>query len=238
MQAENPTLASDSKNTPDHLLPSELRRIDAHYIASEIGQLFNFDRGIFYSVKELFTRPGQSIRIYLSENRNKLVKPIFYIIVTSLFYTLCNHYFHFEDGYVAYLDSKKSATTEIFKWIQGNYGYANIIMSIFIALCIKLFFRKFPYNFFEIMVLLCYVMGTGMLIYSLFGIIQGLTKSNLMQIAGIVGFIYTTWSIGQFYGKDKIGSYVKAFFAYLAGMLLFTILAILAGTIIDQIIAT
>ena len=79
-------------------------------------------------------------------------------------------------------------------------------------------------------------MGMGMLIYSVFGIIQGLTHFNLMQIAGIAGFIYTTWAIGQFYDKGKVINYVKAFFAYILGMLTFTLIAIIVGTIIDLII--
>jgi len=134
------------------------------------------------------------------------------------------------------VDTKKSATTEIFKWVQGHYGYANIIMGIFIALWTKLFFKKYDYNFFEILILLCFVMGMGMLIYSVFGIIQGLTSIKLMQIAGIVGFVYTTWAVGHFFGKDKISNYLKAFFAYLLGMLTFTSAAFLLGALIDIII--
>jgi hypothetical protein len=78
-------------------------------------------------------------------------------------------------------------------------------------------------------------MGMGMLIYSIFGIIQGLTNFKLMQIAGLFGFAYTTWAVGHFYGKNKAINYVKAFFAYLLGMLTFTLIAILLGTLFDLI---
>jgi hypothetical protein len=188
-----------------------------------------------FTIRELVTNPGQNIRNYLTENRSRLVKPIIFIIVTSIIYTLCNHFFHFEDGYVKYLDSKKSTTTEIFKWVQGHYGYANLILGIFIALWTKLFFKKHNFNFFEILILLCFVMGIGMLIYSVFGIIQGLTHLNLIQIAGVVVFVYTTWAVGHFFGKTKINNYVKAFFAYFLGMLTFTLAAIILGILIDFI---
>ena len=79
-------------------------------------------------------------------------------------------------------------------------------------------------------------MGMGMLIYSIFGIVQSLTHFNLMQIAGVVGLIYTTWAVGHFFDKTKIVSYVKAFFAYILGMLTFMLTAILLGTLIDIII--
>lgn len=79
-------------------------------------------------------------------------------------------------------------------------------------------------------------MGIGMLIFSVFGIVQGLTHFNLMQIAGAVGLVYTTWAIGHFFGKNKISNYVKAFFAYILGMLTFTLTALLLGRLIDFII--
>lgn len=210
-----------------------LKRIDGQYIIHEIKHVLHFESGILYTIKELLINPGQNVRTYLLENRSRLVKPILFIIVTSLIYSLSNHFFHFEDGYVRYLDSKKSTTTEIFKWVQGNYGYANIIMGVFIAFWTKLFFKKHDYNFFEILILLCFVMGMGMLIYSIFGLIQGIIQIKLMQIAGVVGFIYTSWAIGQFFGKRKLINYVKAFSAYILGMLTFALSAMLLGSLFD-----
>jgi Protein of unknown function (DUF3667). len=216
--------------------PSQLKRIDGHYIIHEIEHILHFERGILYTIRELITNPGQNVRNYLSENRSRLVKPIIFIIVTSLIYSTCSNFFHIEDGYVNYLDKSKSATSVIFKWIQGHYGYANIIMGIFIAFWIKLFFRKNKLNIFEILILLCFVIGMGMLIFSVFIIIQGLTHFNLMQIAGVFGFVYTTWAIGQFYGMGRIINYVKAFFAYILGMLTFALTAIIIGIVTDIII--
>ncbi len=158
-----------------------------------------------------------------------------FILISSLIYTLFVEIFHFEDGYISYSDNKESTALEIFKWVQGNYGYANIIMSIFIGLWLKILFRKHPFNFFEIIILLCFVMGIEMLIYSVFGIIQGLTNIKLMQFGAIVGFVYMTYAVGQFFEKIKLLSYVKAFFAYILGMLTFTFIAIGSGIFIDLI---
>jgi hypothetical protein len=222
-----------SKFCPNCGQPEQLKRIDGHYIAHEIQHILHFERGILFTIKELFTNPGENIRNYLLVNRSRLVKPIIFIIVTSLIYSICSSFFHFEDGYVNYLDNQKTTTSAIFKWIQGHYGYANIIMGIFIALWTKLFFRKYNFNIFEILILLCFVMGMGMLIYSVFGIIQGMTHYNVMQIAGIVGFIYVTWAIGQFFEKGKFFNYVKAFFAYVLGMITSALSAIIIGNTID-----
>jgi hypothetical protein len=225
-----------SKFCPNCGQPSLLKRIDGHYIIHEIEHVLHFERGILYTIRELIVNPGQNVRNYLSENRSRLVKPIIFIIVTSLIYSTCSNFFHIEEGYISYSGSNRSAMSTIFKWIQGHYGYANLIMGVFIASWTKLFFRKYKLNIFEILILLCFAIGMGMLIYAVFAIIEGLTHFKVMQIAGIVGFVYTTWAIGEFYEKGKVINYVKALSAYILGMLTFSLTAIIIGIVTDLII--
>lgn len=216
--------------------PANLKRINGHYIIHEIEHVLHFEKGILYTIRELLTKPGENVRHFVNENRSRLVKPIIFIIVTSLIYTLVNHTFHIEDEYVKFDEVKKSTTGLISKWIQDHYGYANILMGVFIALWLKLFFRKYNYNFFEILILLCFVMGMGMLIYAVFAFIQGITHFNLMKVAGIIGLAYCTWAIGQFFDKQKPVNFIKAFASYILGMATFMLLANFLGTSIDLII--
>ena len=214
--------------------PLKTKRVDGHYILHEIQHILHFEKGILYTVKELLIKPGQSIREFITVNRSRLVKPVLFIIVSSLIYSLINHFFHIEDGYVSYKGPQKGGTSLIFNWVQNHYGYANIIMGVFIAFWLKLFFRKSDYNFFEILILLCFVMGMGMLVFSVFAIFEGLTKLNLMKISGPIGISYCTWAIGQFFDQKKTTSYLKALFSYLLGMLTFLISAALLGFLIDK----
>ena len=215
--------------------PVVLKRINGQYILKEISSVLNFDRGILYSIRELLLRPGKNIQTFVLEDRNRLVKPIIFIIITSLIYTLAQQFLHFEDGYVNAGGFEESATTNIFGWIQKNYGYANIIMAIFIAGWIKVFFRKYEYNFFEILILLCFLMGIGMLIYTVFGLIESITKIQILQIGGMVALVYTSWAIGRFFGKNKKANYLKGFLSYLLGMITFFLAAIILGMGIDLI---
>ena len=236
MNCKNCDAEINSKFCPECGQPTSLKRIDGHYIIHEIEHVLHFERGILYTIRELITNPGQNIRNYLSEDRSRLVKPIIFIIITSLIYTILNHLFHIEDGYVKYHEAKgesPSAVGSIVKWVQDHYGYANIMMGIFIALWLKLFFRKSNYNFYEILIMLCFVMGMGMLIFSVFVIIQGITHFNVMTIAGVIGVLYCVWAIGQFYNQKKTLTYIKSTFAYILGMITFWIIPILIGTIID-----
>jgi hypothetical protein len=148
---------------------------------------------------------------------------------------MINSFFQIEKGYVDFTAIQESATSSIFAWIQNHYGYANIMLGAFISLWVKLFFKKYDYNFFEILILLCFIMGMGMLIIAVFALAQGLTKSDLMQVSGMVTMAYCIWAVGQFYDKKKVANYFKAFIAYLLGMITFFGLAILLGALIDSL---
>ncbi len=214
---------------------SNLKRIDGLYIIHEIGNILNFERGILYTVKELSINPGQTIRNYISENRSRLVKPLIFIIITSLIYTLISHYFHIEDKYVKHEGLEKSAVGSILKWVQENYGYANILMGGFIALWLKVFFKKYGYNFFELLIMLCFVTGVGMLLFAFFAVIEGLFHFKLFTVAGIIGVVYSVWAIGNFFQKKNIGNYAKALISYILGTITFYIIIFAVGMIIDSL---
>ena len=82
MNCKNCNVEIESKYCPECGKATSLKRIDGHYVIHEIEHVLHFERGIFYTIKELFTNPGQIIRNYLSEDRNRLVKPIIFIILT------------------------------------------------------------------------------------------------------------------------------------------------------------
>lgn len=214
---------------------AQLERINGSYIKHEIEHLFHFEKGFLYTIRELLVRPGKNVRDFLAVNRSGLVKPITFIIITSLIYTLVNQYFHIEEQYVQFDETKTTTTGLIFKWITDHYGYANILMSVFIVFFIRLFFKKYDYNFYEILILICYVMGIGMLITALFALLQGLIHFGFMQLAGILFLAYTTFAIADFYDRRKPINYVKAFSAYFLGMMIFYTSAVIIGTVIDHL---
>jgi len=210
-----------------------LKRIDGKYIVSEIGSVLNFDKGILFTIKELILRPGENVKDFIHKDRNRLVKPIIFLIISSLIYTLALQFLNFEDGYVNAGGFGESAVVAIFEWIQGNYGYANIIMAIFIATWIKFLFKRYDYNFFEILILLCFVIGVGMLIYTVFGIVESVAKIKVLHIGGVTAIVYASWAIGRFFDKNSKVNYLKGLLSYLLGMLTFFFGAVILGVGID-----
>ncbi|NBC25630.1 MAG: DUF3667 domain-containing protein [Bacteroidetes bacterium] len=217
---------------------NQVKRIDGTYILSELGSIFNFEKGILFTVKELLIRPGKNIRIFILKDRNRLTKPVLYVVVCSLFYTLLQSFLRFEDGYVNYsFQEGEASTTEfLFTWISSNYGYANLLMALFIALWLRLMFRKIRFNMFEILILLCFVMGTGMLIFSIIGVLDSLVSVQILDKGFFLGFVYTAWAIGQFFDRTKFLSYVKAFFAYMLGVFTFSLCVVVIGQTFDRLL--
>lgn len=215
--------------------PTTLKRINGRYILAEIRSILNLEKGILYTIKELFIRPDVSIQRFMHNDRNRLVKPLLFIIICSLIYTVAQQLLRFEDGYVNTGGLEKSTVRTIFEWIQKNYGFANILMAIFITTWIKLFFKKYKYNFFEIIVLLCFVMGNEMIIYTTFGILESIIKIKVLQIGAVVGILYTSWAIGRFFDKKKKINYLKGLLTYILGMITFYFIAIMIGVGVDLI---
>ncbi|MCL2682177.1 MAG: DUF3667 domain-containing protein [Bacteroidales bacterium] len=215
---------------------AKMRRIDKHYIFKEIGDFFCANKGLLYTIKGMLLRPGKSVRQFVAEDRYRFVKPITFVIITSLIYTVINHFFQMGiKDYTIHLDTPESLTTNlIMEWIIIKYpGYFNIFMGFFIAFWIKLFFRKSNYNLFEIFILVCFVTGITSLGTSVIVILQKITSLDLIQPLNLLLIIYFIWATGQFFGEKIAKNYVKASLAYMVGLLVFGISVAIIGTIID-----
>lgn len=218
--------------------PRELQRIDHQYVLTEIGSILNFDKGILFTIRELLLRPGSNIRKFLREDRNRLVKPIIFLIISSLIYSISIKLTGIKDGYINFnsYDWEDSILVVIFQWISNNYGYANILIAVFIALWIKILFKKYAYNFYEIFILLIFIMGMVMLFYSFFSILEGLTGIKILQIGVDLAFLYGAWAIGQFFDSSKHINYLKALISYMLGFISFVIAILIVGITIDLFI--
>jgi Protein of unknown function (DUF3667) len=221
--------------------PAVLKRVDSHYLQHEFMHLFHLEKGFFYTVKKLLTKPGESIRMFLKQNRNQLMKPVPFLIFASLIYSIIGSFVDTSAvsnslGTVQG-PSDGSYMTLIFKWMQAHYGYANIAVSIFIAFFIKLLFKKYGYNYFEIMTLLCFVLGINMLAMTLIAPFYFSLNPRVYKFLFTMLFYgYSIWAIGQFFDKTKAISYLKAAIAFFIGYVIYFITLSVVGICIDEII--
>lgn len=215
--------------------PFRVRRIDSKYVIDEFRNVFLIEKGFLFTIKELFMRPGIGITIFLKKDRNRMIKPITFVILTSLIYSLINKLLPFEENYVNPDGTGSPYTVKLITWVINNYGYGNLLMGFSIAFFIKIFYWKYMYNIFEILILLCFTMGFAMLVLALFGMAENLTGLSIMKYGTIVSIAYTVWAISDFFGRN-VKNYFKSLIAYLSGTLLFIIIIVVIGITLDIII--
>lgn len=214
-----------------------LERVDRKYAVEEFLNLIGYERGFLFTIRELLLRPGKLIHHYLNTDRNACTKPVTFLILCSVIYSLITSYL--EVDLLSEEQLKKqygtSSVNDVMLWVQNNYGYANILMLVFIAFWTKRFFRKYSYNIYEIGVLLCFIMGEGMLWFSIHPIVTKFVSNTVFDSVFYLSILfYVAWAIGQFFEKG-FKSFLKALFAYLLGFGSFDIVIILAAVAMDLI---
>lgn len=200
--------------------PKTIKRIDFKYLVHEIEHLLHFEKGFHFTAWNLIIKPGKTIRTYLFENRNKYVKPVVYLFFAALLFTLVTNLFHIKYtfanvGYMEGLKDKVNLKT-IDNWLIGHVAYTNIIVGFCIAPWLLLMFRRRKHNIFEMIVLMSYVLATGMLLMLPLLMLSKITKA--FSDFTIIFIFFQVWAIGQFFGEKKWLNYLKALLAFILGL--------------------
>jgi hypothetical protein len=212
----------------DEKLPvqSTLKKINSAYIWHEFQHIFHFEKGFLYTMKGLMLQPGKTVREFILNDRTKAVKPVIFILVISTIVTLISKY----SGDNMYFFSKEQANSrpvveKTYEWFNHNLGYSFIILGIHISFWTKLFFRKYRYNFWEILVVFCFYIGQTLLITFLMNTVLKYTGLSFnIELGKYLGFIYLFWATGQFFGEKKLLNYIISTCVVILGAISFTFL--------------
>lgn len=223
---------------------SATRRIDATYVRHEIpNSIFQLDRGFLFTVKELFLRPGHSIRAFLHGKRKPHYKPFAYLIITFTLYALSAYLmerstyiddllFGFKGRMIA---SGETADSPALDWISKNQVYVTLLIIPFFSLASYLAFIRSSYNYFEHLVLNLYITGQQMIIYLVLGFI--FFKDNaLTGVPVLLGFLYNFWVYYQLFEEKslraKVGLVALTYFIFVLGFVIITMVAAYLASIL------
>lgn len=216
---------------------SHTHKINFHYVIHEIQHsIFHVDGGIFYTIKELFKRPGNSIREYINGKRVKHFKPITYVIILSIIYSFLEHKINknpfIEDGLRGILEGIKKGRDfsdrdfKIFEWLIHNYSYSALLLIPIFSLASFLSFKKSNFNYFEHLVLNTFLFGQITLIFILTIPLSIVFPNNpSIEILRLVfSLLFTFWAyFGFFNNLKKFSRIINTFLTYS----IFTILTII-----------
>jgi len=192
--------------------PITTGRLDSHYIIHEVQHsIFHVDRGILYTIKELLTRPGNTLREYLSGKRISHFKPFAFVIMLGTIYGFICYFFKVypEEAITpSYANNADAAhySQLTFDWMYGHYSFVMLAFIPFYALGSYIVFRKAGYNYVEFLVINSYITGIQILILITTFIIYYLTLSKWAVLFSFsVGYLYHIWAYIQLFDdKSKI----------------------------------
>ncbi|WP_281632676.1 DUF3667 domain-containing protein [Flavobacterium luteolum] len=213
--------------------PAETHKINAHFLWHDIQHgLLHFDKGILYSLKQLFTRPGHSIREFIEGKRVHHFKPLSLVVVLATLYGLLYHFFHintFEAAKTSDIDSDY-----LNEWFATHFSWVTVASIPIYTIGTYLVFRKQGYNFVEFFVLNTFKAAQRISVQLLtMPVLIFLNHTSHIKqynnIMYVIGIVLIFWTNIQFFNKM---SKIKAFFLTLLSHLIFLICFFLITAII------
>ncbi len=181
--------------------------------------ILHVDKGILYTTRELFKRPGHTIREYIYGRRIKHFKPFAYILILSTIYALLTKFSNkttfLEEIFsgMTFAESQKpkgelDASVKVLLWMKNHYAYTTLLIIPIISLASYLAFLRSKYNYFQHLILNSFIAGQRtvlfLLILPITYFITGKHANDVIDDTKIVlGIILTFWTYFQFFNSTK-----------------------------------
>ena len=208
---------------------SNINRINYHYLIDEVSNnILQVNRGIFFTIKELSIRPGNTIREFLRGKRKQHFKPIAFVLLTSALYVLITLLTDEKtflgnafSGMARALNEsglEKSTTANILNWLSNNFGYSSLLLLPFFSFASYISFMNQKYNFFEHLILNCYITGQQTLIYLTCSIIFFVLKIDgyyVQAVPFLIATLFTFWAFNQFFETKTLSKTLLTLLTYI-----------------------
>lgn len=199
------------------------RRIDRHWLMHELQHsLFHVDKGILYTLKELYTRPGHAMREFLEGKRVKHFRPVALIMILAAIYSIGFQLTGQEvSKVVANTNDQRVDTAAAMEVFMKYYALFELCTVPIYAFWSWLLMRRFGHNYMEHLVINAFLGGQriAMNIVTLPFNLLGLWPSLIVSMLAYVGYvIYYVFGFAQLYdareGAGKVLRPIAALFLF------------------------
>ncbi len=196
--------------------PASTHKLSLHFLWHDIQHgLLHVDKGILYTAKELFARPGPSIREFINGKRVKHFKPLSLVIILATIYGFLLHSLHINlledikitnDSTGEGLNFMKKAS----EWMTTHYAWVTLLSLPVYTLASFLAFKKQGYNFIEHFVLNAFLTGQRLMMrIATLPLLLFFTRSHNVQgfskLLTVVEFVLLAWGYAGFFEKMPTG---------------------------------
>lgn len=190
-----------------------------HFIEHDlIHGVWHVDKGILYTIKELFTRPGNSVREYIFGKRVNYFNFVTLLLLTATISSILSHYSNMD--YSALVSDDQKAMMNSFQEFMTTYFKIFLLLSIpFNSIFSYLWFLKAGFNYSEHLVLNAYKTSGDMIALLVFTLITFLFKNSAAVISiyftafTVFSLVYGLWFYVQFFsqsGYSKISIFFRS----------------------------
>lgn len=197
----------------------------------------NFDKGILFTIKELFTRPGLAIKDFIKGKRVNYFKPISFLILVVGIYSFIFLYFNIDVTNLSAQVDTEDVSYKLAEWMTNHFAFVSVMAIPVVAFSTFLAFRKKGYNYMEHIVINTYLSGLGVMIaILLLPVVMFVPReyqwATSSSVRFIVGGVFRCWALYQIFSDLKpmniIGRILSSFVYY---ALLFLAIVIIISTV-------
>ena len=215
-------------------------RITIRQVINEARQHFiHFDQGFLYTIRELVTRPGHTIREYIEGKRVHHIKPVKFMFWATAINFLILHFVGLDQEIMQKIAAQQPVEHSKANMMSQKLGgfifdHPSVLLFLMIpaiAFCSWLLFRRRGYNYAEHFVASAFLMGEISLA-SVFTIpvskfLNSISSTTLpMTLFAVAIWVgYFGWTYGQLFpSKNRVWTWIKGGLAILLGYLLLILL--------------
>lgn len=223
--------------------------------------ILHVDKGILFTTKELFTRPGYAIKDYISGKRVSHFKPFAYIFILSSLYAVLAHFLKMEillqglsNGIgqsikistedAADVSKVKEVIQNIYSfltWIKEHYPYTNVLSLPVFSLASYIAFYKNGFNYFEHLILNSYIAGQRTVLFILLlPVYYFISDQHVLNIIDncktVVGIALIFWTFNQFFNSNKWSKNLRKTFVSFFYLILIVLIIVISVIVVIALI--
>jgi len=220
---------NDDKITVDE--DYKVERFTFSLLGKQALQFFNLEKGFLHTLKLLVIHPGKHIRAYLSHDRDRLINPFKFYLVTGSLFVFLFRYVLSEEHLENRVDSELEQ--EVILLIFQYYHFFLLFVVFFIAFYSYLLFKKESgYNMIETLILNLYITGVLFVLAIISSPLEGNSQSLGSIVLTLIYFFYFLYVYKSFFGGKYTKTIIKTVLSILFGLGTFLFSIILSGFIV------
>jgi hypothetical protein len=194
---------------------ADTRRIDWHWLLHEVQHsILHVDKGLLYTLKELFVRPGITIRGFLEGKRVNHFRPVALIMILAAVYSLGFQWMARDVAERFLAAPGQTMDSAVFmETFMSYYAFFELCTVPFYALWTWLLMRKYGHNYTEHLIINSFLGGQRIAInvltlpLNLLGTWAALAASMVAYVAYLIYFVF---GFAQLYEqRDGAGKVVR-----------------------------